>query len=61
MLLWEPCYARTARIIWKYQPISFPIGSLVRIQGYQIHLEQVGVTIDNSEAVALSAEKPEEF
>lgn len=61
MLLWKPWYARTACIIWKYQPISFPIGSLVRIQGYQVHLEQVSVTIDHSDAVALSTEEPEEF
>lgn len=61
LLLWEPCYASTAWIIQKYQPVSFPIGSLVRIQGYQIHLEHVSVTIDNSEVAALSAEEPEEF
>lgn len=44
-----------------YQPISFPIGSLVRIQVHQIHLEQVSVTTENSEVAALSAEEPEEF
>jgi len=57
----EPCYARTAWIIQKYQPVSFPIGSLDRIQGYQIHLEQDSGTMDNSEVAALSAEEPEEF
>lgn len=37
------------------------LGSLVRIQGYHVHLEQVSVTIDHSVVVALSTEEPEEF
>lgn len=58
MLVWELCYASIAQIIQKYQQLSFPVDSLVRIHTYQIHLDQDSVTEGSSEVAAVSVRKP---